>query len=375
MADSRHLPRRAGAQRERRARSSRGERREVRAAASRGERTRASAREAGRIYQRRRRREAGRSLTSGSAPSDASWARIRPRSHAGRKQSDYTGAMFHPVVESWFRARYTEPTPVQAGAWPLIADGQDVLLTAPTGSGKTLAAFLACLDRLFRRGGGGPAGGPDRDPLRLAAQGALQRRAAQPGRAARRAGRGGGGGGAARARDPHRGAHRRHPRARAAADRAPPAARDGDHARIALHPAHRRVEPALARRRAHRDRGRDPRGGRRQARRAPGALARAARRAGGRARRAAAAYRPLGHRAADPDRGAAPGRRGPAAARDRQRGAAPRHGPGHRGARATSWARCAPTSSGRRSTIAWPSWPARTAPRWSSSTRGAWSSA
>ena len=58
--------------------------------------------------------------------------------------------MFHPVVESWFRARYAEPTPVQAGAWPLIAEGRDVLLTAPTGSGKTLAAFLACLDRLFR---------------------------------------------------------------------------------------------------------------------------------------------------------------------------------------------------------------------------------
>ena len=56
--------------------------------------------------------------------------------------------MFHPVVESWFRARYAEPTPVQAGAWPLIAAGRDVLITAPTGSGKTLAAFLACLDRL-----------------------------------------------------------------------------------------------------------------------------------------------------------------------------------------------------------------------------------
>jgi ATP-dependent Lhr-like helicase len=39
---------------------------------------------------------------------------------------------------------------VQAQAWPLIAAGHDVLLTAPTGSGKTLAAFLACLDRLFR---------------------------------------------------------------------------------------------------------------------------------------------------------------------------------------------------------------------------------
>jgi len=58
---------------------------------------------------------------------------------------------FHPVLERWFRARFHEPTPVQAQAWPLIAAGRDVLLTAPTGSGKTLAAFLACLDRLFRR--------------------------------------------------------------------------------------------------------------------------------------------------------------------------------------------------------------------------------
>jgi ATP-dependent Lhr-like helicase len=59
--------------------------------------------------------------------------------------------VFHPVVESWFRARFAEPTPVQAQAWPLIAAGQDVLLTAPTGSGKTLAAFLACIDQLFRK--------------------------------------------------------------------------------------------------------------------------------------------------------------------------------------------------------------------------------
>ena len=58
--------------------------------------------------------------------------------------------MFHPVVESWFRRRYSEPTPVQAGAWPLIAAGQRRAIAAPTGSGKTLAAFLACLDRLVR---------------------------------------------------------------------------------------------------------------------------------------------------------------------------------------------------------------------------------
>jgi ATP-dependent helicase Lhr and Lhr-like helicase len=59
--------------------------------------------------------------------------------------------MFHPVTETWFRRRFAAPTPVQAQAWPVIATGQDVLLTAPTGSGKTLAAFLACLDDLLRR--------------------------------------------------------------------------------------------------------------------------------------------------------------------------------------------------------------------------------
>ncbi len=49
--------------------------------------------------------------------------------------------MFHPVVDAWFRSRFREATPVQAQAWPLIAAGRDVLMTAPTGSGKTLAAF------------------------------------------------------------------------------------------------------------------------------------------------------------------------------------------------------------------------------------------
>ena len=57
--------------------------------------------------------------------------------------------MFHPVVETWFARRFGEPTPAQTKAWPLIAAGRDVLVTAPTGSGKTLAAFLSCLDRLI----------------------------------------------------------------------------------------------------------------------------------------------------------------------------------------------------------------------------------
>src|SRR5258708_38524901 len=71
--------------------------------------------------------------------------------------------MFPPVVAAWFRSRFREATPVQAQAWPLIAAGRGVLMTAPTGSGKTLAAFLACLDRLFREGVGGRLG--DRTPI------------------------------------------------------------------------------------------------------------------------------------------------------------------------------------------------------------------
>jgi len=59
--------------------------------------------------------------------------------------------MFHPVVEAWFTRRFVESTPIQAQGWPVIASGQDVLLTAPTGSGKTLAAFLHCLDALVRQ--------------------------------------------------------------------------------------------------------------------------------------------------------------------------------------------------------------------------------
>src|SRR5262247_1508400 len=74
---------------------------------------------------------------------------IRPARACAVDARAYTVLVFHPVVDWWFRQRYTEPTPVQAQAWPLIAAGHDVLLTAPTGSGKTLAAFLACLDRLF----------------------------------------------------------------------------------------------------------------------------------------------------------------------------------------------------------------------------------
>ena len=56
-----------------------------------------------------------------------------------------------PAAGGWFASNFPGATPVQAQGWPLIAQGQHVLLLAPTGSGKTLAAFLACLARLFER--------------------------------------------------------------------------------------------------------------------------------------------------------------------------------------------------------------------------------
>ncbi len=65
--------------------------------------------------------------------------------------------LFGEPIAAWFAARYGEPTDVQVRAWPEIAAGRHVLVTAPTGSGKTLAAFLFGLSRLIT--GEWPAGG------------------------------------------------------------------------------------------------------------------------------------------------------------------------------------------------------------------------
>ena len=56
--------------------------------------------------------------------------------------------LFHPVIQEWFKNRFQHPTEIQEAAWPLIADGSHVLITAPTGSGKTLTAFLWAINRL-----------------------------------------------------------------------------------------------------------------------------------------------------------------------------------------------------------------------------------
>jgi ATP-dependent helicase Lhr and Lhr-like helicase len=79
--------------------------------------------------------------------------------NVARSESDPLAA-FSAAARDWFVASFAEPTLAQAQAWPAIASGEHVLLSAPTGSGKTLAAFLWAIDQLSglppaRAGGGG----------------------------------------------------------------------------------------------------------------------------------------------------------------------------------------------------------------------------
>lgn len=59
--------------------------------------------------------------------------------------------LFEPETLDWFQGTLGEPTPVQRAAWPNIAKGRHVLVSAPTGTGKTLSAFLVFIDRLKQR--------------------------------------------------------------------------------------------------------------------------------------------------------------------------------------------------------------------------------
>ena len=57
-------------------------------------------------------------------------------------------SQFNAATRDWFKGAFAGPTPAQAQAWPAIASGEHVLISAPTGSGKTLASFLYAIDRL-----------------------------------------------------------------------------------------------------------------------------------------------------------------------------------------------------------------------------------
>ena len=65
-----------------------------------------------------------------------------------KKDSKCSMELFSPPTASWFQGRFGSPTKVQQEAWPAIASGRPVLISAPTGTGKTLSAFLVFIDRM-----------------------------------------------------------------------------------------------------------------------------------------------------------------------------------------------------------------------------------
>jgi ATP-dependent Lhr-like helicase len=56
---------------------------------------------------------------------------------------------FDHATSQWFESSLGKPTAVQEEAWPAIAKGGHVLVSAPTGTGKTLSAFLVYIDQLM----------------------------------------------------------------------------------------------------------------------------------------------------------------------------------------------------------------------------------
>jgi ATP-dependent RNA helicase RhlE len=60
-----------------------------------------------------------------------------------------------PIQRAIEEEGYTEPTPIQAQAIPVVLEGKDLLAAAQTGTGKTAAFTLPMLQKLFRHKSGG----------------------------------------------------------------------------------------------------------------------------------------------------------------------------------------------------------------------------
>jgi ATP-dependent helicase Lhr and Lhr-like helicase len=69
--------------------------------------------------------------------------------HSASAESTACLDLFHPLIRKWFLEKVGTPTDIQSQAWPEIARGEHVLVTAPTGSGKTLTAFLWAINNFL----------------------------------------------------------------------------------------------------------------------------------------------------------------------------------------------------------------------------------
>lgn len=81
-----------------------------------------------------------------------------PASNANPPESPHSSAKFSELgvsdimLASLEKARYHEPSPVQAGVIPIALSGKDVLGQARTGTGKTASFGIPILERLEKRG-------------------------------------------------------------------------------------------------------------------------------------------------------------------------------------------------------------------------------
>ncbi|KCV72610.1 hypothetical protein H696_00194 [Fonticula alba] len=70
-----------------------------------------------------------------------------PAPISGFDQADFPAGLYENVV----RSRYTQPSPVQAHAIPVIVAGRDLMACAQTGSGKTAAFLLPIISLLMKQ--------------------------------------------------------------------------------------------------------------------------------------------------------------------------------------------------------------------------------
>ena len=64
-----------------------------------------------------------------------------------------------PILAALAAKNYTQPTPIQRDAIPIVLQGRDLLGIAQTGTGKTAAFVLPALDRLVAASRGRPVPG------------------------------------------------------------------------------------------------------------------------------------------------------------------------------------------------------------------------